>query len=57
MLADFKAGYWIVRTLEMEIQRLVEVYAETNQFAYIGRLKADGAPVLEEAFARVILAA
>ncbi len=49
--------YWIVDALTLTIQVLVELYAETNQNGYIGRLEADGMPVLEEAFTRVKLAA
>lgn len=49
--------YWIADALDMQIQRLVELYAETNQDGFIGRLESDGMPVLEEAFARVQLAA
>lgn len=47
--------YWIVDALDMQIQVLKELYAETNQTGYIGRLECDGAPVLPEAFARVKL--
>ncbi len=55
MLADFSC-YWIVDALDMQIQRLVELYAETNQTGFIGRRELDGMPVLEEAFVRVKLA-
>jgi len=55
MLGDYK-NYWIVDALTLEMQRLVELYAETNQVGFIGRLETDGAPVLEEAFVRVQLA-
>ncbi len=55
MLADF-SFYWIVDALDMQIQRLVELYAETNQTGFIGRKETDGMPVLEEAFVRVKLA-
>ena len=48
--------YWIVDSLSMQIQRLVELYAVTNQVGFIGRLESDGQPVLEEAFVRVTLA-
>jgi len=48
--------YWIVVALEMQLQRLVELYAATNQTGFIGRLEVDGMPVLEEAFTRVKLA-
>jgi HK97 family phage major capsid protein len=40
----------------MTVQRLVELYAETNETGFIGRAEVDGAPVLAEAFARVKLA-
>jgi len=55
MLGDYK-NYWIADALTLEMQRLVELYAETNQVGFIGRLETDGAPVLEEAFVRVQLA-
>ncbi|WP_116048593.1 phage major capsid protein [Amycolatopsis palatopharyngis] len=52
MIGDF-SHYWIVDALDMEIQRLVELYAETNQVGFIGRMETDGMPVLEEAFVRL----
>jgi HK97 family phage major capsid protein len=52
MYADF-SYYWIVDALDMEVQRLVELYAETNQVGFIGRLETDAMPVLEEAFVRL----
>lgn len=55
LLGDFQ-HYWIVDALSLQIQRLNELYAETNQVGFIGRLETDGAPVLEEAFVRVKLA-
>lgn len=48
--------YWIADSLMFELQRLDELYAETNQVGMIGRWESDGMPVLEEAFARVKLA-
>ena len=48
--------YWIADALDMEFQRLVELYAATNQVGFIGRMESDGMPVLEEAFVRVQLA-
>jgi len=48
--------YWIVDSLEFEIQRLVELYAETNQVGFIGRYEGDGMPVLSEAFVRLQVA-
>lgn len=55
ILGDF-SNYWIADAMDLQLQRLVELYAETNQIGYIGRLMTDGMPVLEEAFARVKLA-
>lgn len=48
--------YWVVDSFQLEMQRLVELYAETNQIGLIGRLDTDGQPVLPEAFARIKLA-
>ena len=55
ILGDF-SNYWIADSLALEMQRLVELYAATNQVALIGRMESDGMPVLEEAFVRVKLA-
>ncbi len=55
IFGDF-SNYWIADALDMQIQRLVELYAETNQDGFIGRLETDGMPVLAEAFVRVKLA-
>ncbi|NUT96734.1 MAG: phage major capsid protein [Saccharothrix sp.] len=52
MLGDF-SYYWIADALDFEIQRLVELYAETNQVGFIGRMESDGMPVLQEAFVRL----
>jgi len=52
MLGDF-SFYWIVDALQFEVQRLVELYAETNQIGFIGRAEADAMPVLEEPFVRL----
>lgn len=54
-IADF-SHYWIADSMAMEMQRLLELYAETNQIGLIGRLESDGQPTLEEAFVRVQLA-
>lgn len=56
ILGDWAAGYWYADALEMDMQRLEELYAETNQVGFIGRLETDGMPVLSEAFVRVKLA-
>jgi len=55
LLGDF-SHYWIADALSMQMQRLSELYAETNQIGFIGRLETERTPVLEEAFARVKLA-
>jgi len=55
MFCDW-SKYWIVDSLSMQIQRLIELYAETNQAGFIARYEGDGAPVLAEAFSRVTLA-
>lgn len=55
MVGDF-SNYWIADALNMQVKRLEELYAETNQTGFIGRKEVDGMPVLEEAFSRVTLA-
>ena len=52
VLGDFRY-YWIAEALDMQLQRLAELYAETNQTGFIGRMEVDGMPVLEEAFVRM----
>lgn len=54
LFGDF-SNYWIADALDMQMQRLVELYAATNQTGLIGRMESDGMPVLAEAFARVKL--
>jgi len=54
ILGDF-SFYWIADALNVAIQKLVELYAATNQVGFISRLESDGMPVLEEAFTRVKL--
>jgi len=55
IFGDF-SHYWICDLLDLQVQRLVELYAATNQDGFIARYEGDGMPVLEEAFARVKLA-
>ena len=52
LLANWRF-YEIADALNMEMQVVDQLYATTNQIGYIGRLKTDGLPTLEEAFARV----
>lgn len=54
LLGDF-SHYWIADSLNLEVQRLTELYAESNQMGFIGRAETDGMPVLEEAFVRIQL--
>ena len=49
ILGDY-SRYWIVDSLAMTVQRLVELYAATNQVGFIGRLEVDGAPIWGNAF-------
>lgn len=55
IIGDF-SRYWIADDMGMSLQRLNELLALTNQVGFIGRMRVDGMPVLEEAFARVTLA-
>lgn len=55
ILGDFKYYKWAIG-LNMEMQRLLELYAATSQVGFVGRMEIDGMPVLEEAFVRVTLA-
>jgi HK97 family phage major capsid protein len=57
LLGSLKDGYYIVDSLNMEIQALYELYARTNQVDFISRIETDGQPVKNECFARVKLAA
>lgn len=49
-------NYWIADALNLDFQRLDELFAATNQVGFVGRMESDGLPVLEEAFVRVTLA-
>ncbi len=51
LLGDF-SWYWIVYELSMEMQRLIELRARTNENEYLFRAKLDAGPMLEEAFSR-----
>lgn len=56
LFGDF-SFYWIADALDMDMQRLDELYAATNQVGFVGRMESDGMPVLAEAFVRVKLSA
>jgi len=49
------SNYWIAELRGLELQRLIEKYADTNEIGFYGRMYADGAPVLAESFVRVKL--
>ena len=54
-LGDMKS-YKIADVANMEVQRLVERYADSNQIGFLGRRYLDASPVLSNAFARLKLA-
>jgi HK97 family phage major capsid protein len=54
IIGDF-SFHWIADSMEFSIQVLMELYAESNQIGYIGRMECDAQPVLPEAFVRVKL--
>ncbi len=49
IIGDF-SYYWVVDALQMSIQRLIELYAGSNQVGFIGRKETDGMAVLAEPF-------
>lgn len=51
VFGDF-SHYMIADSLQLEIQRLEELYAGTSQIGWISRAESDGMPIFEEAFAR-----
>jgi HK97 family phage major capsid protein len=48
--------YWIVESLNFQIKVLNELYSANDQIGYRARREVDGAPVDENAFARIALA-
>lgn len=52
IVGDF-SNYEIVDALDMQLQVLMELYAESNQVGYILRAETDGMPTLAEAFVRI----
>jgi HK97 family phage major capsid protein len=57
VLADFKAGYWIVDALDMELKDVSLLLTLKNKGGTKGSKETDGQPVLAEAFTRLKLAA
>lgn len=56
LFGDF-SNYWIAESQGITTKRLDELFAMTNQIGFIVRQEVDAMPVLEEAFARIKLAA
>ncbi len=54
ILGDW-SRYWIADSTQVQMQVLIEKYAENNENGYLARRKLDGAPATPEAFARVKL--
>jgi HK97 family phage major capsid protein len=54
IIGDF-SRYVIADALDMQIQVLDQLYAESNQIGYIARMETDGMPTIENAFVRVKL--
>ena len=54
VFGDF-SKYWIVDSLKIEIQRLIEKYALADQTAFLIRCESDGMPCVSEAFVRLKL--
>lgn len=48
--------YWIADCYDLTVDRLDELFRLKRQIGFIGEKSTDGAPVLEEAFARMITA-
>lgn len=51
ILCDFQY-YYVIWDMMMQMQRLVEMRARTNEYEYLFRCKVDAQPVLAEAFIR-----
>lgn len=52
LLCDWR-HYWIVRRKELQIEMLRELYAESAEYAFIGRTAIFGAPAKKEPFLRI----
>lgn len=53
MLFGDYSYFWIADSLNMTVQMLTELFAQTNFMGWIARKETDGMPVLSEAFIRV----
>jgi HK97 family phage major capsid protein len=56
LFGDFKRGYFIVDRVSMDVQRLVERYAEYGIIAYMARKRVGGQVVLAEAIRKMLIA-
>jgi len=50
IIGDFRTGYWIVDSDELDLVRLAELYAEDNETGIQATQYTDGAPVVPDAF-------
>jgi len=57
MFGDFRSSYLVVDRVQIEIQRLVEKYAEYGQIGLIARKRFNGQVVLAEAVVKIKIAA
>lgn len=55
-LGNWKRAYWIVDSLNVTIQRLVELYAESNQTGFIFRKETDGMVVDPSGISLLVMA-
>lgn len=55
ILGDFRY-YAIAQSMQIEMQRLDELYAANSQVGFVMRTHSDGMPTFEEAFSRLIMA-
>lgn len=55
-LGDWKRAYWIVDSLNLTVQRLDQLYAETNQTGYIFRKETDGMVVDGNGVVKMVMA-
>jgi HK97 family phage major capsid protein len=55
LFGDFRRGYTIVDRIGLSIQKLVELYAGTNQIGFIARRRTGGQVVLAEAINKLTI--
>jgi len=57
MFGDFRAAYMIVDRINIEVQRLVELYATQGLVGFLFRKRVDGQVILPEAVRKFKIAA